>query len=140
MHQIMIQWLKILEVLIEDLPGATNQTCCFLHILNLLIKSILKQFDLPKPKEKKKLDNNDEGDGSDKTMDQAVEELLKLAGEVEIEGEMMANEEDEDGNHEGWIDECEELSEDELRDLSISVDEQAPCLAPKNAIFRPSAH
>ena len=67
------------------------------------------------------MDDNDEGDGSDKTMDLAVEELLKLAGEVKIKGELMANEEDKDDNHKGWIDKCEELSEDELRDLSISI-------------------
>ena len=56
--------VETLEVLIKDFPGAANQTCCFLHILKLVVKSILKQFDLPKPKRKKKLDNDDEGDGS----------------------------------------------------------------------------
>ena len=46
--------VETLEVLIDDFPGAANQICCFLHILNLVVKSIHKQFDLPKKKGKKK--------------------------------------------------------------------------------------
>ena len=38
--------VECLEVMIDDFPGASNQTRCFLHILNLVVKSILKQFDL----------------------------------------------------------------------------------------------
>lgn len=73
--------VESLEVLIDDFPGTANQTRCFLHILNLVVKSILKQFDLPK--EKKTSDNDDE---NDKALDQAVEELLKMAGDIEVEG------------------------------------------------------
>ena len=69
--------VEMLEVLIDDFPGAANQTCCFLHILNLVVKSILKQFDLPKSKEKKESGNNSDNEECDKTMDQAAEELLK---------------------------------------------------------------
>ncbi|KAG2342365.1 hypothetical protein BDR05DRAFT_886472 [Suillus weaverae] len=28
--------------------GKTAWTCCFLHIVNLIAKSLLKQFDIPK--------------------------------------------------------------------------------------------
>ena len=71
--------VKTLEVLIDDFPGAANQTSCFLHILNLVVKSILKQFDLLKSKEKKESGNNSDNEESNKTMDRAAEELLKLA-------------------------------------------------------------
>ena len=37
-----------LATLIEDFPGAANQTRCFTHILNLVAKSILRQFDVAK--------------------------------------------------------------------------------------------
>jgi hypothetical protein len=104
--------------LIDDFPGAANQTRCFLHILNLVVKSILQQFDLPK---KKKASDNDLDEETDETLDQAAEELLRLAGDVDNEGNMMENEEEEDDNDEGWIDEREEMTEDELKDLSASV-------------------
>ena len=85
--------VESLEELIDDFPGAANQTRCFLHILNLVVKSILKQFDLPK--KKKASHNNDEIDKDiDKGLDQAVEELLKLAGD--LEGDLMA---DGEGEH-----------------------------------------
>jgi hypothetical protein len=53
--------VESLEGLINDFPGTANQTRCFLHTLNLVVKSILKQFDLP-PKKKKSSDNDDEID------------------------------------------------------------------------------
>ena len=113
--------VKTLEVLIDNFPGAANQTCCYLHILNLVVKSILKQFDLPKSKEKKESGDDSDNEESDKTMYQAAEELLKLAGDVDIEGNLMLNNEEEDDSNEGWIDERGEMTEDELRELSASI-------------------
>ena len=113
--------VKTLEVLIDDFLGAANQTCCFLHILNLVVKSILKQFDLPKSKEKKESGDNSDNKESDKTMDWAAEELLKLAGNADIEGDLMLNDEEENDSNEGWIVERGEMTEDELRELSASV-------------------
>jgi hypothetical protein len=40
--------IEHLSTLIENFPGAANQTRCFTHILNLVAKSILRQFDTPK--------------------------------------------------------------------------------------------
>lgn len=28
--------------LVDNFPGAANQTCCFLHVINLIVKSIIK--------------------------------------------------------------------------------------------------
>ena len=113
--------VKKLGELIDDFPGAANQTRCFLHILNLVVKSILKQFDLPESKKKKKEGDHDDYDGNAEMINQAVEELLKLAGDVDNEGELMASDEGEDDNDEGWIDEREEMTENELRELSASI-------------------
>jgi hypothetical protein len=62
---------------LENFPGAANQTCCFLHILNLTAKSILQQFEVPK----KKLSEDCE-DGSDH-YSKVTSELLALSSEIE---------------------------------------------------------
>ena len=86
-----------------------------------MVKSILKQFDLPESKKKKKEGDNNDDDGNAEMINQAVEELLKLAGDVNNEGELMASDEEDDDNDKGWIDECEEMTENELRELSASI-------------------
>lgn len=40
--------IKVLEELLPKFPGMSNQTRCFAHILNLVAKSILCQFDTKK--------------------------------------------------------------------------------------------
>ena len=45
-----------LEKLLNNFPGAANQTRCFLHILNLTAKSIIRQFDVPKSKNSAAID------------------------------------------------------------------------------------
>lgn len=131
--------IECLEELLDDFPGPANQTRCFLHVVNLVVKSILKQFDLPKPKPKKPKPSKDDGDQNDGSGDDKGSgdeddgndgsgdeddrnvELLKLAGDVDDEGNMMADNEDEDDNVEDWIDERDEMTEQELRRLSASV-------------------
>ena len=61
-----------LATLVDNFPGSTNRTRCFTHIINLVVKSILQQFDVPKVKR-------------NEVVDQATEELLKLAGDIEGE-------------------------------------------------------
>ena len=96
--------------LLEDFPGRANQTRCFTHVLNLVVKSIIKQFDLPKAW----------------TLDEAADELWNLAGDIELEEELLAadgeeGEEGEDDNTEGWIDEREEMTAAELEALDACV-------------------
>ena len=80
--------------LIDDFPGPANQTRCFTHVLNLVVKSILHQFDLHNSKSGEKSDDR-------------AKELLSLAGNIEVEefdselrdGEDgVAGEESEDDN------------------------------------------
>jgi hypothetical protein len=102
-----------LAISLDDFPGPANQTRCFTHVLNLVVKSIIKQFDLPKAQ-------------ADKALDDAAEELLKLAGNIEREEEIFAEDGDdgekgEDDNEEGWIDEREEMNDVELDELDACV-------------------
>ena len=87
----------------------------FTHVLNLVVKSIIRQFDLPNSK-------------SDKILDEANKELLSLAGNIEFEEDDLARREGEDGvggeddNVEGWIDERTLMTEAELDELDKSVE------------------
>jgi hypothetical protein len=109
-----------LASLINDFPGSANQTRCFLHILNLVVKSIIRQFDIPASKKKSDDDLDEE------SIDDGTEELLKLAGDIDLEEELTVGAGDEedsldDDNDEGWVNEHEGMSEEELHDLSENV-------------------
>ena len=106
-----------LELLLEDFPGTANRARCFTHILNLVVKSIMKQFDLPQVKK-------------DDISDEVTMELLKLAGDIEeeeaatIRDDEACDDENDADNTEDWVDKrmkmsCEEL--DELEDAVRSV-------------------
>ena len=113
--------INVLKELVEDFPGPANQTRCFAHILNLVVKSILRQFDLPNPKSGNSLD--------DKTVDDASKELLSLAGNVEDEKDVVSREgeggvdteEPEDDNLEVWVDERTLMDVEDLNELEESV-------------------
>jgi hypothetical protein len=100
--------------LLNNFPGPANQTRCFTHILNLVVKSIIRQFDLPASK-------------SDAILGEATKELSSLAGNIEVEEELATRnnkegDDDEDDNVEGWIDEHTLMTEDELDELNESVE------------------
>ena len=100
-----------LSVLLEEFPGSANRTRCFTHILNLVAKSVMKQFDLPKRK-------------AGEALDAAAEGLAQLSNEVEMEGKLSGgdfSDEDEDDNNEGLTDIRDEMSEEEVFRLNASL-------------------
>ena len=42
--------IKELAVQLNDFPGSASQVWCFTHILNLVVKSIMHQFNVPEKK------------------------------------------------------------------------------------------
>jgi hypothetical protein len=85
-----------------EFPGAPNRAHCFTHILNLVVKSIMSQFDLPR--KWKKL--------NPKT-DNQTHDLIDLADDIDLE-ELVTETKQEDlqdeweealghDNDEGWI-------------------------------------
>jgi hypothetical protein len=98
--------IEELANLLDEFPGPANQTRCFTHVLNLVVKSIIRQFDSPNSK-------------NDKHLSEATKEMLSFAGNIEFEGEEGG---DEDDNIEGWIDERELMTEEELEKLDDSVE------------------
>ena len=101
-----------LGVMLEDFPGAPNRTRCFTHILNLVAKSVMKQFDLPKAK-------------AGQALTAAAQALSTLAGDIESEEtEMsrdMAKDDDDDDDEDGLGDACDGMSDEEIAELDESL-------------------
>jgi hypothetical protein len=99
-----------LESRLMDFPGASNRARCFTHILNLVVKSIMHQFDVR----------------SYVTDDERCDEL---AGDVdldetELEGEQEDYCEDEPenpDNADGWIDERDDMEDKNIEDLEDKI-------------------
>lgn len=92
--------IEELADLVESFPGAANRTRCFTHILNLVAKTMIRQFDIPKGK-------------AEAALSAAEQELRDLAEGIDLEELSMktgddGEEDDEidEENEEGWIDEC----------------------------------
>ena len=89
---------------------------CFTHIINLVAKSIIRQFDIPKGK-------------ADKALDDAERELCELAEGIDLEDLRMQGEREDDDNEDddldenddGWIDEREALDVADREELDAAV-------------------
>jgi hypothetical protein len=114
-----------LEDIVEEFSGSINHTRCFLHIINLVVKSVLRQFDLPKKQ-------------ADAKLGEAETELLRLAGNLdneENEAQKDFDGEEEEDNVEGWIDEQKEMTVKAREELSVSVQPLRLMLTKVNQIL-----
>jgi len=99
--------------LLPNFPGAANRCRCFLHIVNLIAKTLLKQFEVPKK-------------DVEAALDAAEQELLDLAAGTDMEEMVTVAEgglgdgEDAD-NVDGWVDEMDLLSEEESEELRKNI-------------------
>ena len=98
-----------------DFPGATNQTRCFAHTINLCAKSILKHFDLPKKKNKDALD-------------QAANVLANLADSLDHEADRgweKGNSDEEEADDQvylkAWACVCDGLEDNKIQELDLSI-------------------
>jgi len=96
--------VKHLATLVENFPGAANQTRCFTHILNLVAKSVLRQFDVAK---KAANDSPDLDNASD-----ALANLASLALELEPESGSLVSDDDQGDDSQGDEDD-EDVGEDD---------------------------
>ena len=98
LNDVMIDMPPKLEVAFS---GAANQTHCFTHTLNLVIKVILHQFDVPE---------------SYAANDEVSKTLLDLAGDIEREEAKLderVDNKDNDNSEEEWLDPHDEMSQEE---------------------------
>ena len=102
---------------LKEFPGATNRTRCFTHIINLVVKGIMYQFDVPSKK-------------SGAFTDERAEAYHMIAGDIEMDElltqvESENSQEDKDGplhdNDKGWIDEWDNMAEEDVDKLEDSM-------------------
>ena len=101
----------MIEALAERLiafPGPANRTWCFTHILNLVVKVILCQFDGAK------------GD-ADESLDGGSWALVDVARDIEPNEHEDENDDDGDDTGNGWVDPHEGMSQDERNELDMTV-------------------
>ena len=99
--------------LIVSFPGNANRTCCFNHVLSLVARSIIRQFDVPKAQ-------------ADEALSEAEKELAELADGLDLEEELMGVDEDvedeeDDNDLDAWVDEQTEMSKADRKTLDASV-------------------
>lgn len=106
-----------LSTIVENFPGAPNRTRCFAHILNLVAKSILCQFEV------RKMAGDAEPDDDD-----AIKALAALVQELELNGDVDDLEEgleedyqEDDDDDDGLGDERDGMSEEEVAELEESL-------------------
>lgn len=99
--------IQELEILTPEFAGFASHTWCFLHIVNLVAKSFLHQFDAKKATVKRD------------------HEMATLADEVAKEEAMMDGIGDDDDsevdNEVGWVDEMEDMTENERIEVEESM-------------------
>lgn len=102
-----------LSEILDEFPGASNQTRCFAHTISISAKAILKQFDVPKAKDSE-------------TLDEAAQTLADLANGLDIEERetQVMNDDEGGGDNEplnGWIDFHERMTAEQVEELDESV-------------------
>ena len=97
--------------LLPEFPGPANHCRCFLRIINLVAKTLLRQFEVPKK-------------DTDAALNASEQELLELAAGTDME-EMITIAKDGLGNSnddiDGWVDKMDLLSEEESENLHQSI-------------------
>jgi hypothetical protein len=112
--------------LLTVFPGSENRTRCFAHILNLVAKCIMRQFDAPKSKKKGKtafevlVDDELDRDGSDSDSDHSEDINDELSDDNDVE--MAEAESAEDVEGDGDADEGRaNMMEEEIKALEEAV-------------------
>jgi hypothetical protein len=98
-----------LSRLVPQFVGAANHTRCFLHIVNLVSKSLIRQFDVKKGA----ADHELRALGQELAEEEEAASLATVVGDNEAANEM--------DNNEGWVDEETEMAEEEALQLQRST-------------------
>jgi hypothetical protein len=115
-----------LAKIIAGFPGEANRSRCLAHIVNLVVKIILRQFDVTKKKVKKNIpgdpvtDSNGDEDQRDmiSSEENAVDEMERVLDKEEKEMDDGDEDDDEDGETlERDVEILEEALEEEVKEV-----------------------
>jgi hypothetical protein len=118
--------IESLATIMSDFAGEANRARCLAHIVNLVVKIILRQFDVPKKKEKKdeRAPNPDLASGDQVEVQPEIigdddDELLRVLDKEEKEMDDTGEADDEDSeNLLRDIERIEEAMEEEIKGVS----------------------
>jgi len=113
--------IEHLATLVENFPGAANQTRCFAHILNLVAKSILRQFDMAKRTVDNPMDDPMDFNDATTALAALAQELEDPAKDDDADEEEADDEMDSDDNDDEPGDERDGMSEAEVDELEKSL-------------------
>jgi hypothetical protein len=120
--------IDALSDLLTVFPGASNQTQCFDHIVNLIAKSIIRQFDINQSNQSA-------------SFDKALQELIRLADILDLkeletrERERCVGDDADDDNADGWVDEHKKMSETEQDKLEKDIQPVRQVLMKVSLVF-----
>ncbi|KAG2739687.1 hypothetical protein P692DRAFT_20645156, partial [Suillus brevipes Sb2] len=103
-----------LEILVPEFAGEASHTRRFLHTVNLVAKSLIREFDVSKKDAEDALnENTDTEDGEDK--------LIKLSDDIEREDRetdaQYSEDDDPQDNNDGLVNEVDLLPKDQSTEL-----------------------
>ena len=116
--------IEHLSTLIENFPSAANQTCCFTHILNLVAKSILCQFEPWKKTRDEEGEDVDDATKALAALTLELEDSTELADDTDevLGADKDLEADDDDNNNDDWLgDEHEGMSEEDMAELEESL-------------------
>jgi hypothetical protein len=123
--------IKTLAKIIFNFPGAANRVRCTAHIVNLVTKIILRQFDVKKKaREPTKIPENANDNPDDNPLevvdnDHDVDDLASLAEGLDREEREMADDEDDDDDMREEVavdmEEIEEVLKEEVLEVAKKV-------------------
>ena len=119
--------IEALKDRLKIFPGESHRTRCFDPIVNLVAKSIIQQVDVPKAT-------------GNESFDDVLRELMVSAKDLDKEelatreGEHSESKGDEDDT-DGWVDEQEEMSESERKELDDNIQPICRVLVKVSVMF-----
>ncbi|KIK80334.1 hypothetical protein PAXRUDRAFT_158962, partial [Paxillus rubicundulus Ve08.2h10] len=109
--------IRELSKLVPMFGGSASHTRCFLHIVNLIAKTLIRQFDIGKQDAEGMLEDAWELHELSQGIDEEADPMKDIEEEEEEEEEAGKLSDENDG----WMDECNELSKEEQRELDNTV-------------------
>ena len=104
--------IEELQELIPEFAGSASHTCCFLHIINLIAKLLIRQFNAKK---------TSKGDHKLADLQKELEEEEATCQDRVPVDESDDEAKEEVDNDEGWVDEMENMTDEEKEELEKSI-------------------